>query len=69
MSARASAYVIKDQPCDGGVSPNAYVPKITVEIRVHYPPNTVTHREVLGVLSQAVQETEDKLSERKWWRE
>ena len=69
MSARKSAYVIKDVGCDGGVSPNAYVPRITVEIRVYFPPNTVAHRDVLSLLSQAVAETQEKLSEHEWVRQ
>lgn len=54
MSARKSVYAITDQACDGGVSPNAYVPKITAEIRVHYPPNTVTKDEVMAVLTTSL---------------
>lgn len=50
MSARKGIYAIKDVPCDGGESPNAYVPKITAEIRVHFPPNTVSKVEVLAAL-------------------
>lgn len=69
MSSRKSAYVIKDEPCDGGVSPNAYKPAITVEVRVFYPPNTVSHREVLSVLSQAMADTQEQLSEHKWVRQ
>lgn len=38
MSARANVYQIRDRRVNGGVSPNAYVPKVTAEVRVHYPP-------------------------------
>lgn len=41
MSARPGFTVSKVVPCDGGVSPNAYVGQVTVEIRVHYPPKQV----------------------------
>jgi hypothetical protein len=46
-------YVIKDQPCDGGVSPNAYKAQITVEMRVFFPPNTVGEDEVLNAAYDA----------------
>lgn len=63
MSARKSAYTIVDVPCDGGQSPNAYVPKITAEIRVHYPPSTVSFDEVMAALQSAHTETVIKIYE------
>lgn len=68
MSARASAYVIKDVPCDGGESPNAFVPRITVEVRVHYPPNTVSHQQVQEALDEAYDDASQTLKKRVWWR-
>lgn len=38
MSSRKNVYVSNWTPCDGGESPNAYVPGITAEIRLFYPP-------------------------------
>ena len=38
MAKRRNVYVIRDVPVFGGHSPNLYVPKITVEIRLFWPP-------------------------------
>lgn len=40
MSQRASVYVVRRIPTDGGESPNRFVPQITIEIRVFFPPHT-----------------------------
>lgn len=37
MAHRPGFTVTKIRNVDGGESPNAYVPRVTVEIRVHYP--------------------------------
>lgn len=61
MSARKSIHAITDIPCYGGASPNAYVPKITCEVRLHYPPNTVTEGDVLTALYYAHEEALGKV--------
>jgi hypothetical protein len=63
MSARKSVYAITDLACDGGESPNAYVAKITAEVRLHFPPNTVTRDEVFEALDLAVSDAYDKASD------
>jgi hypothetical protein len=64
MSARKSIYAITDQMCDGGVSPNAYVPKITAEIRVHFPPTWgVSEADVRAALYTAHEEALMKIRE------
>lgn len=37
MAQRPGFLVSMVVPCDGGESPNAFVPQVTVEIRVHAP--------------------------------
>lgn len=63
MSARKGIYAITDVPCDGGVSPNAYVPKITSEVRLHFPPDTVTDLQVLDALARSYLESRRKVLE------
>jgi hypothetical protein len=63
VSARKSAYAIVDHPCDGGVSPNAYRPAITAEVRVFYPPNTVTKEQVMAAFQEAVETASAKIEE------
>lgn len=41
------------EPADGGKSPNAYRPFISVQIRVHWPPRA-TVREVMVAMGRAV---------------
>lgn len=57
MSARKSVYAITDEACDGGASPNAYVPRITAEVRMHFPPNTVSETQVRAVLEASYNKT------------
>jgi hypothetical protein len=45
LSARANVYQIRDHGVYGGISPNAYVPRVTAEVRVHYPPVSVENIE------------------------
>lgn len=52
MSARPNAYASVRRPCDGGESPNRYVPEITAEVRVFAPPR-VSQEEVLDALAEA----------------
>ena len=62
MSARKSVYAITDVPCDGGVSPNAYVARITAEVRAHFPPNTVTRSEAQAALDDAYLKASDQIA-------
>lgn len=63
MSARKAVYSIVDKGCDGGVSPNAYVPRITAEVRVHFPPYTVTQAEVTDALMDAYSDAMRQIKE------
>lgn len=40
MTQRASVYVVRHVPTDGGEWPNQFRPRITVEVRVFFPPHT-----------------------------
>lgn len=64
MSARANITVSHKTPCDGGVSPNAYIPWITTEIRMHFPPTTVTADELREALDRAYAEALRKIESR-----
>lgn len=63
MAQRPGFTISHVKSVDGGESPNAYVPRITVEIRVHYPPLQI-HR-VEEVLYAAFHETVTELRRRK----
>lgn len=63
MSARKGFYAITDVGCDGGVSPNAYVPRITAEIRLHFPPATVTKDQVREALITSMVKIELQIDE------
>lgn len=41
MSARPGFTITKIKPVHGGNSPNAFVPRVTVEVRVHYPTHQI----------------------------
>lgn len=56
MSARRTAYKIIRIPVDGGESPNAYIPQITVEIRAAWPPNLGHETTVGNALTEAYTE-------------
>lgn len=62
MAQRPGFLVSKVVGVDGGVSPNAYVPAVTVEIRVHYPPLQIGRVE--QILADAYAEAMDELSRR-----
>lgn len=62
MSARPGFTITKRVSVDGGESPNAYVPQVTVEIRVHYPARQV-HR-AADVLGDAIAEARRELMQR-----
>lgn len=56
MSARPGVLVDVRRPADGGVSPNAYVPIISAEVRCFWPPRA-TEEEVAEVLREVFVET------------
>lgn len=62
MSHRPHIYISKRVPCDGGVSPNAFFPQVTVEIRVFYP----THQLFLAnsVLQDAYEDAMTEMGNR-----
>jgi hypothetical protein len=53
---------------DGGESPNAYVPLITAEVRVFWPPHTVTAAQVMTALVEAAEAALDDLGDHDWSR-
>jgi hypothetical protein len=55
VSRRRGRTTTRVVPTDGGVSPNAYNPNITVEIRVFAPPHCPSN-EVVDVLNDAYRE-------------
>ena len=56
MSSRKGAYVTRSERVHGGVSPNAYVPKITVEIRAFWPPSLGHQERVIELIREAAEE-------------
>lgn len=65
MSHRESAIVThRVYTENGGVSPNAYVPEITVQIRVHFPP-LVTDVELQMAFAEAVTQARRKINEKR----
>lgn len=62
MGRRQSVYVVRKIPTDGGESPNRTVPQVTVEIRVHYPPETPLSK-VSDILHTAAHAAEDQMFE------
>lgn len=52
MSSRPGIVVSVKRPADGGESPNGYVPQITAEVRVFWPPRA-TLGQVLVALDAA----------------
>ena len=57
MSARKSAYRCLRIPVHGGASPNAYVPQITVEVKVFWPPGLRHEVRAADTLTRAYTET------------
>lgn len=55
MSNRPGLRVTIRKPADGGASPNRYVPVITAEIRLHWPPKA-TADDIDAALSAAIDE-------------
>jgi len=63
MAARKGLLAQVFQPCDGGVSPNAFVPAITVDVRVHFPPFTATEDEVRSAMTEAVAQMHQRIKD------
>jgi hypothetical protein len=61
MGHRPHVYVIRREPADPGVSPNQYVPQITVEVRAYWPARE-RHR-VRAILDEAYAEAVAALDE------
>jgi hypothetical protein len=57
---RRSVHVVHRVAGDGGETPNRYIPEITVDIRVHFPPNA-SRRDALIALHDASDLVQDKL--------
>lgn len=55
MSKRPGLTVAVRNDADGGVSPNAYMPLITAEVRLFWPPRA-TREQILDSLNEAVEE-------------
>jgi hypothetical protein len=63
MSHRHNAYVSITEPAYGGVSPNAYVPQITVEVRAFWPPSHDHEKRVVDLIHKAAIEAMEKVLE------
>lgn len=61
MGHRPHIYVRRIVPADPGESPNAHVPRITVEIRAFWP--AVEKHRVAAILTEAYDEAMAKLKE------
>lgn len=59
MAKRPGLTVAVRNDADGGTSPNAYMPLVTAEIRLFWPPRA-TREQCLDTLNQAVEEALDK---------
>lgn len=62
MGHRPGFLISRRVPCDGGESPNAYFPQVTVEVRVYYPARQMEL--AAEVLAEAVEEATAKLAAR-----
>lgn len=63
MSQRPRVHSTVRVPADGGKSPNRYVPEITAEVRVVWPPRA-DRAAVLGALDRAHRDARRALEER-----
>lgn len=59
MARRPGFGVTVRADADGGKSPNTYMPLITAEVRLFWPPKA-TREQVLDALEQAVEEAMEK---------
>lgn len=65
MSRRSSVIITHRIPTpNGGVSPNAYIPEITVDIRAFWPP-LVTDQELLIAFEEAVSRARRAMKEKR----
>lgn len=64
MSSRPGVVVSAFAAADGGVSPNRYIPTITVEIRAFWPPKA-TDAEIDAVLLDALIRAKASINERR----
>lgn len=62
MAQRPGFTVTKIRNVDGGESPNAYVPRVTVEIRVHFPSRQTAAAS--EVLDEAIEEARHMMRSR-----
>lgn len=62
MTSRPGIVATVRQPADGGQSPNRYVPEITAELRVFWPPRA-TPAEIRQAIDAAVDESYRKIGE------
>ena len=68
MSQRPGFVVDHQVPADGGVSPNAYVPVISVQVRCNWPPRA-TYEQVIEALGAAMGKAMAELANgRERWR-
>lgn len=63
MGQRRGVYVRRFANVDGGRSPNAYVPMITVELRAFFPPHLGHEEETARLLTEAYDEAMAHLAE------
>lgn len=69
MSSRPNVYVCRRVPVDGGESPNAFYPQVTVELRTFYPSRQVERalEEFEVAVVEARQKLEEKVREYREW--
>lgn len=66
MSARPGVLVTVREAADGGVSPNAYVPMVSVEVRAFWPPKSepeAVEEAIQRAADQAIDEHRRKRAE------
>ena len=64
MSSRACVHVNEYADADGGVHPNQYIPSVTVDLRVFYPPVKGNVRIALDALDDAYENAKFQLYQR-----
>lgn len=69
MASRPNVYVCRRVPVDGGKSPNAYYPQVTVELRTFFPSRQVERalEEFDLAVAEARQKLEAKVREYQEW--
>lgn len=65
MGSRPGFIVDQRHPADGGISPNAYAPWISVQVRCHFPPRA-TRGQVINALSEAYLEALEEVETHPW---